>query len=225
MFRVQCKLWRFERDEKKHPCHFNYKVGDEIYYDGVNFTGRICHGLIPQMMPVVHAMFLEGNRYHEGGMYRFRGDDTRDPAMTKYDGFGFRPLKEPDDDRRKEVEGLLWVDAKTGRLKGGHFLCADHRTLAHFAARAVDLSDSDYAQPFYRRCIAVLEKVELEPGVDADELLERFSPFEREEIAPALTPPFVRVLVEALEDVGYVDIREGKVYATGKEPPSRPRIG
>jgi hypothetical protein len=71
----------------------------------------------------------------------------------------------------------------------------------------------------------VLEKVESEPGVDADEILGRFSRFEREEIAPVLTPVFVRVIIDALEDVGYVDIREGKVYATGKEPPSRPRIG
>jgi hypothetical protein len=145
--------------------------------------------------------------------------------MIKYDGFGFRPLKEVDEDRRREVDGLLWMDPKTGRLKGGHFLCADHRTLAHFAVRAVDLSEGDYAQPFYRRCIAVLEKVESEPGMGIDDVLGRFSRFEREEIAPVLTPTFVRVLVEALEDVGYVDIRDGKVYGTGREPPSRPRIG
>ena len=64
-----------------------------------------------------------------------------------------------------------------------------------------------------------------EPGLSADEVPGRFSRFEKEEIAPVLTPPFIRVLIEALEDVGYVDIRNGKVYAAGKEPPSRPRIG
>ena len=52
MFKVRCELVAFEADEQKFPCHFNYKIGDEIYFDGVYFTGRICPGLFPSMMPV-----------------------------------------------------------------------------------------------------------------------------------------------------------------------------
>lgn len=225
MFKVRCTLMLFEKDEKKHPCHFNYKVGDEIYYDGVTFTGRICPGLIPSMMPVVHGVFLLGNKYNENIMYRYRGADTRDPAMAKYDGVGFRPLKDTGEKESEEGQGPFWNDPRTGRSKGAHFLCGDHRILAHFKVEPIDLSDSEYAQPFYRRSIAVLEKIEAEPGIGAEELLDRFTPFEREEIAPVLTHVLVGVILDALEDVSYIDIRDGKVYPTGKEPPTRPRIG
>ncbi len=225
MFKVKCTLMLFEKGEKKHPCHFNYKVGDEIYYDGVTFTGRICPGLIPSMMPVVQGVFLLGNKYNENIMYRYRGADARDPTMARYDGVGFRPLKDPGEEESEPGQEAFWSDPKTGRSKGAHFLCADNRILAHFRVEPVDLSDSEYAQPFYRRSIAILEKVEAEPGIDIKEVVNRFTRFEREEIAPVLTPVLAGVLLDALEDVGYVDIRDGKVYPTGKEPPARPRIG
>ena len=37
MYKVRCKLVKFEGDEQTFPCHFNYKIGEEIYYDGANF--------------------------------------------------------------------------------------------------------------------------------------------------------------------------------------------
>jgi uncharacterized repeat protein (TIGR04076 family) len=224
MFKVKCTLMLFEKDERKHPCHFNYKIGEEIFYDGVTFTGRVCPGLIPSMMPVVHGVFLLGNKYNENIMYRYRGADTRDPAMAEYDGAGFRPVRESDEDDTEKGKGPFWNDPKTGRSKGAHFLCADSRILAHFKVEPVDLSDSEYAQPFYRRSIAVLEKIEAEPGIAIVEILGRFSRFEREEIAPVLTPPLVGVILDALEDVSYVDVRDGRAYATGKQPPVRPEV-
>ena len=135
--------------------------------------------------------------------------------MAKYDGAGFRPLP---------PEGDVPY-TRTGRAKGGHFVCGDTRTLAHFICEAVDLSDSDYAQPFYRREIAILEKVEKEPGIKVGDILDRFTGFERENISPPLTPVLLEVLLEALTDMGYLDIRGGGAYATGKEPPSRTKIG
>jgi hypothetical protein len=33
------------------------------------------------------------------------------------------------------------------------------------------------------------------------------------------------VLVDALQDVGYLEVREGKAYPTGKQSPNRPKIG
>ncbi len=215
MFKVRCKLVEFVADAEKYPCHFHYKIGDEFYYDGVNFTGRVCPGLLASMMPVVHGVFLLGNKYSENIMYLYRGHDAIDPSMAKYDGAGFRPLP-PEDDIPK---------SRSGRAKGGHFVCGDTRTLAHFICEAVDLSDSDYAQPFYRREIAILEKVEKEPGIKIDEILNRFTDFEKDKISPPLTPVLLEILMEALTDMGYIDIREGMAYATGKEPPSRPEIG
>ena len=211
MFKVKCTLISFEGDEKTYPCHFNYKIGDEFYYDGVNFTGRICPGLLASMMPVVHGIYLLGNKYVENVMYRYRGHDARDPAMAKYDGVGFRPLQAPDTNMPK--------------ARGGHFVCGDTRILAHFNCEAVDLSDSDYAQPFYRRETAILDKIKKEPGIKPEEIMNRFTDFEREKISPPLTPVLMRVLLEALVDMKYIEIRDGKAYATGRQPPSRPKIG
>ncbi len=225
MFKVRCTLMRFEKDEKKHPCHFNYKIGEEIFYDGVTFTGRICPGVIAAMMPVVHGVFLLGNKYSENIMYRYRGADTRDPAMAEHDGVGFRPLKATGEDEEEKGQKPFWNDPKTGRSKGHHFLCADHRILAHFKVEPVDLSDSEYAQPFYRRSMAVLERIQREPGIGVGEILTRFSVFEKEEIAPVLTPTFVDVILDALEDVNYIEVRDGRVYPTGRKPAAEAKAG
>jgi uncharacterized repeat protein (TIGR04076 family) len=211
MFKVRCKLMSFEGDESEYPCHFNYKIGDEFYYDGVTFTGRVCPGLLAPMMPVVHGIYLLGNKYVDNVMYRYRGHDARDPEMTKYDGAGFRPIETP------VPIGM--------NMRGGHFICGDTRTLAHFSCEPVDLSDSDYAQPFYRREIAILEKIEKEPGIKTGKILEKFTDFEREKISPPLSPVLLNLLLDALADMGYIEVRDGKAYPTGKKPPSRPKIG
>ena len=210
MYKVKCVLISFEGDERAYPCHFNYKIGDEFYYDGVSFTGRICPGLLASMMPVVHGVYMLGNKYFENVMYRYRGHDARDPKMAKYDGAGFRPLK--------------ITAASMPQAMGAHFVCGDTRTLAHFTCEAVDLSDSDYAQPFYRREIAILEKIEKEPGIKTGDIIDRFSDFEREKISPPLTPVLMKLLLDALADMNYIEIRDGRAYATGRQPPSRPQM-
>jgi len=215
MFKVKCSLVSFEGDEQEYPCHFNYKIGDEFYYDGVNFRGRICPGLLASMMPVVHGVFLLGHKYSENVMYRYRGRDARDPAMKKYDGAGFRPLEGP----------AAEPDPNLIKFKTGHFLCSDTRTLAHFSCEPIDLSDSEYAQPFYRRGIALLGKIERESGIQTGEIIKRFSDFEINKISPPLREPLVRVLLEALADLKYIEVREGRAYATGRQPPSRPQTG
>jgi uncharacterized repeat protein (TIGR04076 family) len=225
LFKVRCKFISFLGDEEKFPCHFGYKKGDEIFYDGMKFTGNICPGLMTSMMPVVLGMFLSGNRYCENIMYRYRGFDARDPDMKKYDGVGFRPRDTALVGFSSEIGQIMGLHSDTEKPKAWHCECADTRTLAQFAVEAVDLSDSEYAQPFYRRAIAVLEKIEAEPGIEVGKILNKFTEFERKEISPRLTPVFLQVLTEALADVGYIEIREGKAYPTGKQPPSRPKIG
>jgi len=225
MFKVKCKLVSFVGHEEIFPCHFNYKIGDEIYYDGVHFTGRVCPGLVISMMPVVHGVFLLGHKYSENVMYRYRGFDVRDPSMAKYDGVGFRPVDKPPAAIPEKLANTNPYADKNEKATGGHFVCGDTRILAEFTCEAVDLSDSDYAQPFYRRAIAVLEKIEAEPGIKIDEILDRFPDFEREKISPKFTPVLLEVLMDALTDMNYVEIRDGRAYATGREPPSRPKIG
>jgi uncharacterized repeat protein (TIGR04076 family) len=225
MYKVRCKLISFEGDEKTFPCHFNYKIGDEFYYDGVYFTGRICPGLFASMMPIIHGVCLSGNRFSENIMYLYRGLDTRDPSMAKYDGEGFKPVANPDPSLINKLNSVLPHGNKSGKAGGGHFLCADHRILAHFAVTPVDISDSEYAQPFYRREISLLEKIEKEPGIKVADILNRFTKFEREEIGPPLSPQLFDIMMFALEDMKYIETRDGKAYPLGKEPPTRPRIG
>ena len=216
MYKVKCTLMEFIRDENEHPCHFNYKIGDEIIYDGETFTGRICHGLLASMMPIVSGVFTLGHKYTENIAFRYRGHDERDPEMAKYDGAGFRPVERATPPSRKF--------SPKGRSRDHHFICADSRILAHFSCEPADFSDCDYAQPFYRRVISILEKIESEPGIGTDEILDRFSDFQKNGIVPKLTPVLTGVLLEALEDMGYIEIKDEKAYATGKEPPSRPVI-
>ena len=225
MYLVKCKMIEFVRDENEHPCHFNYKIGEEIYYDGERFTGRICHSLIPSMMPVVHGIFLQGHKYSENVAFKYRGEDERDPEMEKYDGSGFRAVIRPGEELEAKIKpGKYAENAPSGRSRGHHFFCGDQRTLAHFSCEPVDLSDSDYAQPFYRRAISILEKIEAEPGIETTEIINRFTNFQKNAIAPRLTPLLISVLLDALEDMRYIVTADGKATATGREPPSRPVI-
>ena len=225
MFKVRCKLVSFAGNEEIFPCHFNYKIGDEFYYDGVQFTGRICPGLLASMTPTVYGVFLLGNKYFENVMYRYRGLDKRDPSMAIYDGVGFCPIEKLPEGARERFAQMKPLDAKHKKARGGHFVCGDTRILAEFTCEAVDLSDSEYAQPFYRREISILDKIKAEPGIDVEEILDRFTDFERSKISPPLTPVLLEVLLDALADMNYIEIRDGKAYATGREPPSRPKIG
>ena len=225
MYKVKCKLVEFLGDENKHPCHFGYKIGDEIYYDGVSFTGKICHGIMASMMPVVYGVFLLGHKYTENLVFRYRGADIRDPEMAEYDGAGFRPVDiSADQEAAAKKDPRPVMRSPAGRSRGHHFACADTRILAHFTCEPIDLCDSEYAQPFYRRELAVLEKIEAEPGIGTSEILDRFSEFQKNSISPRLTPVLIGVLLEALEDMSYIEIKDGKAYATGREPPSRPKL-
>ncbi len=225
MFKVLCKLIAFDGDIENFPCHFHYKIGDEITYDGVYFTGRICQGLFPTMFPVVHNVHLMGNRYPAGIAFKHRAFDVVNPEMAKYDGVGFSPRKTLPDRLPPSMKTLHPSIKKEG-IRGMRFACLDTRTLAQFSCEAVDLSDADYCQPFYRRAISILDRIAAEPGINAVGIFEKFSTFEREEISPVLTVPFIRVMLNGLEDVGYIEIREnGSLRATGREPPSRPKIG
>ena len=225
MFRVRCRLISFEGDTELFPCHFNYKIGDEFYYDGAHFTGRICPGLFITMAPVIQGVYLSGNRYGENIMYKYRGLDMKDPEMSRYDSEGFRPRKILPEGAPENMKRMFREMPKTEKVRGNRFACTDTRTLAQFRCEAVDLSDSHYAQPFYRRSIAILDKIEAEPGIETGSILDRFTSFEKDDISPPLTPVLLQVLLEALYDMGYIDHDNGKVTATGKEPPSRPEIG
>jgi uncharacterized repeat protein (TIGR04076 family) len=225
MYLVKCKLMRFEADPETFPCHFDYKIGDEIYYDGVKFTGRICPHLIMPMMPVVYGVHCLGHKYSENIAFRYRGYDVRDPEMAKYDGVGWRPRKNVSKAAVDKTGAVLPIASTTEKAHGAHFFCQDNRTLAHFSCEPVDLSDSEFCQPFYRRAISILEKIEAEPGIKIEDILKKFTDFEKTDISPPLTPVLTQVLLETLTDMNYIRITDCKARATGRQPPIRPKIG
>jgi hypothetical protein len=177
------------------------------------------------MMPVIYGTYMLGNKYAENIMYKYRGFDKKDTNMAKYDGVGYCPLGAPPQGTPEKILKTLGPVPKIEKVKGGHFTCSDYRILADFTCQATDLSESEYAQPFYRRAVAVLEKIEAEPGIKVEEILDRFTDFEKNKISPPLTPVLLQVLLEALTDMNYIKIRGRRIQATGREPPSRPKIG
>jgi len=60
--------------------------------------------------------------------------------------------------------------------------------------------------------MTILEKIRNEPGITADEILSKFTEWEREEIYPPLSTINVRLMLDELAEVNYIELRDGKAY-------------
>lgn len=210
-FKVRCRLIAFMGDEGTYPCHFGYKVGDEFIYDGEKFIGEVCVGVLTTMVPAIKFIHDVGNKGCERVAYRYAGHSRLDPGMKQYDGVGFAPVKEV-----KGQEGKREAPS----VKGWPFVCGDSKTSALFVAEPFDLASGRLDLPYYRRQMSLLEKVRNEPGIRTDAVISRFSDWERDEIFPPLTPVLVKILLDELAEVGYIEIREGKIYPGERDPVS-----
>jgi hypothetical protein len=163
-------------------------------------------------VPAIWQTFFMGNRAYERILFKYSGLDAKDPLMKKYDGIGFRPLKEaPKGSGGKS--GIVATPQIPTELKGkGSFACADCRTSAYFLVETIDLASGGYTLPFYKREIDILEKVKESPGMSVEEILGKYPDFEREEIHPPLNPVLVQLMLDELAEVGYVELREGRAY-------------
>ena len=61
-----------------------------------------------------------------------------------------------------------------------------------------------------KREMSILEKIKNEPGLTADEILNKFSEWERNEIYPPLNPINVRLMLDELAEVDYIELRDEK---------------
>jgi hypothetical protein len=211
-FKVRCKLIGFMNDVDKFPCHFDYKIGEEFTYDGERIEGRICPGVLLNMVPAIWHTFFTGNRAHERIIFKYSGLSAKDPGMKMYDGIGFRPLKEAPEGSGGKSGIVVTPEIPTSLKGGGSFACADCRTSAYFSVETVDLASGGYTLPYYKREINVLEKVKNEPGITVDEILNKFTDWEREEIYPPLNPVNVGLMLDELAEVNYIELRDGKAY-------------
>jgi hypothetical protein len=164
------------------------------------------------MVPTIWQTFFSGKRAYERIIFRYSGLSVKDPSMKEYDGIGFRPLKEAPPDSGDRAAIVVSPEIPTQRVGGAGFACADCRTSAYFVVETVDIASGGYTVPYYKRTMAVLEKVKEEPGLTVDGVLKKFTDWEREEIYPPLGPVNVQLMLEDLEEVNYLELRDGKAY-------------
>ena len=187
-FKIRFRLIAFMGNAEEYPCHFGYKIGDEIIYDGERFTGRICPSLIPQMASVIKMLHDLGSKGSERSLMRYGGHSRLDPAMKQYDGVGYSPVKQ------NPAVGTM-----SSMQKGGWpVVCNDSRTSALFIAEAFDLASGGFDTPYYMREMSILEKIKKEPGIPTDMVISRFTDWERDKIFPPLTPSWWNLCLMSL---------------------------
>jgi uncharacterized repeat protein (TIGR04076 family) len=231
MFKVKITVVGFDKDEKKYPCHFRYKIGDEITFDGAVFTGRICPNMLAEFGRTVKDVFASGGRHKEGeaaaSYYPFWHSplSIADPSYKKYDGVGFRPtLERPEENYKYIADETLFDNPPGGKYiigkgtaKRDFFLvCNDDHTNVRFKVEAYDLADQGDSLPYYRRAMSILDKVDKKPGIVTDKIINEFSKDQIENIYPALGQKIVAILVGELEFLGYVTVKNDAVTATVK---------
>lgn len=231
MFKVKATVTGFGKDESKAPCHFRYKVGDEIIFDGEKFIGRICPNMMVPFSQAFLALFASGGRHKEGeapgSYYPFwhSPQSLYDPAYKKYDGVGFRPtLERPEEGYKFVADETLFDNPPGGKFiigKGTEkktisLQCGDSHTFAQFRVEAFDLADKGDALPYYRRAMTILNKISRKPGIAMDRIINEFTGDERDNIYPSLGQRIVAALVGELQVLGYVTVKNDKVTITAK---------
>jgi hypothetical protein len=117
----------------------------------------------------------------------------------------------------KPPNAFKWpVHNKRDIERGCVGMCDDLRTAATFRFEAFDLCERGDAVPYFRKQMIILKKVIEKPGILADRILSDISKKHVDEIYPGLNPVLVEVLVEELEAIGFIEIRDSKVSATKK---------
>jgi uncharacterized repeat protein (TIGR04076 family) len=208
-FKIRCELVAFMGDEEEYPCHFGYKIGDEIIYDGEQFTGRICLGIQATMVPVLKMLHDLGRKGSKRSLIRYSGHSKRDPAMKNYDGLGYTPLKQS-----------LSMGSMPAIQDGGlPISCNDSKTSALFIAKPFDLASAGFDTPYYMREMNILEKIKNEPGIQTDMIIKHFTDCERDEIFPPLTPVVMDLMLNELTETGYINIVERKAYPLNRVAP------
>jgi hypothetical protein len=212
-FKVKCTLVSWTGDPERFPCHFDYHIGDSFTYDGEKFEGKICNGLLKNMAPVLWNTIFYGPGDYERMIYVYTGLSARDPSMEKYDGVGFRPLKEvPAGADPKHLRSISATPPKALIKRQRGFVCDDTRTGAFFTCEPIGLAGGGDMKTHYNRAMSILEKIKKQPGMTVDEILDSFTKFEREEIYPPIYNVSVSLMLDEMATVNYIELRDGRAY-------------
>ena len=235
MFKVKATVIGFDEDENRHPCHFRYKVGDEIIFDGEKYIGRVCPSIIRPFAEKVSILYSSGGRHADDEMagsyipFLHSPFSVYDPAYKKYDGVGFRPtLKRPEQNYEfipdmtlfDDIPGLVLLGGPgTGIRKKEVLVCGDSHTHMRMEFEAIDLVDFGDGLPYTRRSLSILNKIAKKPGIAINKIIDEFDDTERDDIYPTLGQNLIWTLVGELAVLDYItleDGREGKVTITEK---------
>jgi hypothetical protein len=227
-FKVRATVVAFLGDPEKYPCHFLYKIGDEIIYDGEQFIGKICPALVHDtpLMEKMMYLYCAGPRYTDMWYphpFWYAPGSVSDPSLKKYDGRGFRNVLETRTEPPHHMANLLPNNAwkwpphpERTVCKDPMVTCTDYRTTTVLKLEAFDLCDHGYDVPFYRREMTILGRILAKQRIEIDRILGEFSKEEIEGIYPALSQMIIPGFVEELELMGYVDVRDGMASVTAK---------
>ena len=231
MFKVKATVTGFGGDEKRYPCHFRYKIGDEIIFDGEIINGRLCPNMMEALSKAFKDLFASGGRHREGenagSYYPFWHSpfSVYDSSYKKYDGVGFRPTLERPEEGYKFVpdESLFdvppngkFIIGKGKEKRSISLVCGDGHTLAQFKVEVFDLADRGDALPYYRRAMAILSRIAARKEVTMNKILDEFGKKEIDNIYPSLGQKMVAILVGELELLDYVDVVGDRVSVTEK---------
>jgi len=226
MFKVKAVVVDFVGDKEKYPCHHQYKLGDEFVFDGESFFGTICPSFAITVVPKMMDLHAAGPRFKDYLFYYpflYAPKSVDDPALKKYDGLGFKNVFEDYNEPRYSIARLASSGAfqwpppdERIRLQTVTLICPDYRTSVKVKLEAFDLSDKGRNIPYFRREMTILDRIIRKPGLTAEGILGEFSPEQIEGIYPALSLIMVRVLIEEMELMSYVETREGGFYTTPK---------
>jgi len=226
MFKVKATVVDFIGDKEKYPCHHQYNMGDEFVFDGANFIGGICPSLAISVVPKMMELHSAGPRYKDYIHYYpflYAPVSREDPSLKKYDGLGYRNIFTSYTEPKYSVANLVSSGAfhwpppdKRITHRDIRVVCPDYRTSVVVKIEAFDLSDKGRNIPYYRREMAILDKLIKKPGIRKDEIIGEFSKEQIEGIYPALSQVMVESLLEELELMDYLEIKDEKVFAKQK---------
>lgn len=226
MFKVKAVIADFIGDKERYPCHHQYKLGDEFIFDGASFIGHICPSFAITVVPKMMELHSAGPRYRDYIHYYpflYAPQSVDDPDKKKLDGLGYRNNFENYTEPKYNVANLAssgsfkWPPAdKRPDYRPVRLICPDYRTSVVALIEAFDLSDAGRNIPFFRRDMSILDKILDKQGIEVKKILGEFSQEEIEDIYPALSPVMIESLLEELEVMDYLEIREGKVFTKPK---------
>ena len=226
MFKVKAVITDFRGNKERYPCHHQYQMGDEFVFDGASFTGNICPSFAMTVVPKMMELHSAGPRYRDYIHYYpflYAPQSVDDPDLKKYDGLGYRNIFENYAEPQYGMANLAssgafkWPPAdKRPEYRPIRLICPDFRTSVVATIEAFDLSDAGRNIPFFRREMSILDKIWDKPGIEVNKILDEFSPEQIENIYPALSPVMIESLLEEMEVMDYLEIKEGKVFTNPK---------